>query len=180
MEKFLLATSAQWQEAEKKLKATLELEGQKINSLRNQLDVSRNLAEEHRVEIIDLEKRLSENVLTYSERLKQLGDLFAQERNLGKEALSAAEDKIVSLHNEANLLIAQNKGWERERKVFLDQIAAFEDKFIALEERCLSYEEQIAKSASAPCPHCDQPVKLILLEKGSNKCPKCSGDIFCE
>ena len=180
MEKSLLATSVQLQEAEKKLKATIEQESPKINSLREQLDASRNLAEEQKIEIIDLEERLSENLLTDSERLKQLGDLLARERNLGKEALSAAEDKIVSLQSESNLLIAQRNEWESERKVLLDQIVACEGKFVSLEERFRSHEEHFAKSASAPCPHCDQPVKLILLEKGSNKCPKCSGDIFCE
>lgn len=163
IKKTLLETSVREQETGKKLKAALEQETLKINSLRQELDDSRNLAEAHKIEIIDLEKRLSVNFMKHSESLKQMSDLLERERNLSQEAIDD-----------------EKQDRERDRKALLDDIAACQGKCVVLEERCRSHEEQLAKSASAPCPHCDQPVKLMLLERGSNKCPKCGGNIFCE
>jgi hypothetical protein len=180
IKKTLLETSVREQETGKKLKAALEQETLKINSLGQELDDSRNLAEAHKIEIIDLEKRLSENFIKHSESLKQMSDLLERERNLSQEAISEGNDKMASLQRKFKLIDDEKQDRERDRKALLDKIAACQGKCVVLEERCRSHEEQLAKSASAPCPHCDQPVKLILLERGSNKCPKCGGNIFCE
>jgi hypothetical protein len=187
MEKRVLDASLQRDETERKLNAALEQEALKLGLLRKDLEGARGQSEKHRNEILELEKRISEILQKNSQTLGEIGSLLEQEREGKREAVTSREEKISALQRgisekqrEIDGLTVEKKELEGSRGHLLEQIRILETKCDSLQKQCGSYEEKLSKSATAPCPHCDQPVKLLLLEKGTNPCPHCGGEIFCE
>lgn len=114
------------------------------------------------------------------QQAKELESAPEEERSKGKESPESCETKIAALKEEIAVAEDARKELEAINARLLEKLNSLESLSSSLKEQCLAYEAKLTKSASAPCPHCEQAVQLVFLNKGSNKCPNCNGEIFCE